>query len=93
MSTSERSAEATASLAKNPFAAHAATFTRAWLSKSPAALANLMAGRPAIPRDVDAQMLRFAVEESGVRTIGEDHRRAMRAAFWLVLTTEMPPKL
>lgn len=81
------------SLGSNPFAAHAAAFTRAWLARAPAsALANLVAGRPAIPRDLDAQMLRFAVEQSGVRTIGEDDRRAMRAAFWLVLTTETPPK-
>jgi len=79
------------SLASNPFASHAAAFTRVWLAKSPAsALAHLVAGRPAIPRDIDAQMLRFAVEHSGVRTIGEDDRRAMRAAFWLVLTTETP---
>lgn len=93
MSTAGRSPEARASLASNPFAAHAAAFTRAWLSRSPAALANLVAGRPAIPHDIDAQMLRFAVQESGVRTIGEDDRRAMRAAFWLVLTTETPPKV
>ena len=78
-------------LGSNPFAAHAATFTRAWLARAPAsALANLVAGRPAIPRDIDAEMLRFAVGQSGARTIGEDDRRAMRAAFWLVLTTETP---
>jgi uncharacterized LabA/DUF88 family protein len=88
-----RSPGSAESLASNPFASHAAAFTRAWLAKSPAsALANLVAGRPAIPRDIDAQMLRFAVEHSGVRTIGEDDRRAMRAAFWLVLTTETPPQ-
>jgi hypothetical protein len=79
------------SLASNPFAAHAAAFTRAWLAKAPSgALANLVAARPAIPRDIDAQLLRFAVEQSGVRTIEEDDRRAMRAAFWLVLTNEAP---
>ena len=79
------------SLASNPFAVHAATFTRAWLARAPAtALANLVASRPAIPREIDAQMLRFAVEQSGARTIGEDDRRAMRAAFWLVLTTDTP---
>ncbi|MHB2021825.1 MAG: NYN domain-containing protein [Mycobacteriales bacterium] len=80
------------SLASNPFATHAAAFTREWLAKAPAgAMANLVAGRPAIPRDIDAQMLRFAVERSGVRTIGDDDRRAMRAIFWLVLTNEAPP--
>ncbi len=80
------------SLSSNPFAVHAASFTRAWLAKAPAsALSNLVAGRPAIPRDIDAQMLRFAVEQSGIRTIGEEDRRAMRVMFWLVLTTETPP--
>jgi len=79
------------SLASNPFADHAATFTRAWLAKVPSgALANLVADRPAIPRDIDAQMLRFAVEQSGVHKIEEDDRRAMRAAFWLVLTNAAP---
>ena len=79
----------TGSLAANPFAAHAATFTREWLAKAPASgSANLVAGRPSIPRDIDAQILRFAVNASGVRTIGDEDRRAMRAAFWLVLTTE-----
>ena len=83
--------DAERSLGSNPFAAHAVTFTRAWLAKAPAsALANLVAVRPAIPRDIDAQMLRFAVEQSGARTIGEGDRRAMRAAFWLVLTTDTP---
>jgi len=79
------------SLASYPFASHGAAFTRAWRAKSPSgALAKLVAGRPAIPRDIDALMLRFAVEHSGVRTIGENDRRAMCAAFWLVLTTETP---
>lgn len=89
--SSNRASGPPASLASNPFAAHAAAFTRAWLAKAPSgALANLVAARPAIPRDIDAQMLRFAVEQSGVRTIEEDDRRAMRAAFWLVLTNEAP---
>ena len=80
-----------ASLASNPFATHAAAFTRALLADAPSgALVNLVAARPAIPRDIDAQMLRCAVEQSGVRTIEGDDRRAMRAAFWLVLTNEAP---
>lgn len=86
-----RPSGAPAALSSNPFAVHAAAFTRAWLAKAPSgALANLVAGRSAIPRDIDAQMLRFAAEESGVHTIGEDDRRAMRATFWLVLTNEAP---
>jgi hypothetical protein len=89
--SSNRPSGPPASLASNPFAAHAAAFTRAWLAKAPSgALANLVTARPAIPRDIDAQMLRFAVDQSGIRTIEEDDRRAMRAAFWLVLTNEAP---
>lgn len=89
--SSNRPSGPPAALASNPFAVHAAAFTRAWLAKAPSgALANLVVARPAIPRDLDAQMLRFAVEQSGVRTIEEDDRRAMRAAFWLVLTNEAP---
>ena len=42
---------------------------------------------------MDAQMLGFAVEQSGVRTIEEGDRRATRAAFWLVLTNEAPSTL
>ncbi len=89
--SSNRPSGPPASLASNPFAAHAAAFARAWLAKAPSgALANLVAARPAIPREIDAQMLRFAVEQSDVHTIEEDDRRAMRAAFWLVLTNKAP---
>jgi hypothetical protein len=78
--SSNRPSGPPASLDNNSFVDHAVAFTRAWLAKAPSSvLASLIATQPVIPRDIDAQMLRFTAEQSGVRTIGDDARRAMRS--------------
>ena len=64
-------------------AAVAEEFARDWLAKASAEdIAAIVAGRPKVPRTLDALMLQHAVQATGLHTIAEEPRRAMRAAFW-----------
>jgi len=67
------------------FSAFAEQFARDWMSKTtPEERAALLANRPRIPKELDSQMLQYTVRASGVYTIGDEPRRAMRAAFWRI---------
>lgn len=66
---------------------HAEQFARDWLAKATSSeLAALVSGRPRIPRDLDALLLQHTARASGVHTIADEPRRAMRAAFWTAIT-------
>lgn len=64
-------------------------FAREWLGKAaPSEVSAILAERPRIPREMDALMLQHAVRATGINTIADQPRRAMRAAFWRVIDQE-----
>jgi uncharacterized LabA/DUF88 family protein len=64
-------------------------FARDWIAKStPAELAALLAARPVITPELDAALLQYVSQQSGVFRIGEAERRAVREAFWAVVGAE-----
>lgn len=68
---------------------YARQFAHEWLAKATAAeIGRVVIHRPKVPRPLDALMLENAAGVLGVRTISDDVRREMRAAFWLVVEAE-----
>ncbi|MHB1738660.1 MAG: hypothetical protein ACYCXA_04105 [Actinomycetes bacterium] len=49
-------------------------------------VAALVAGKPKIPRELDAQMLQEATGGPGGHTISDSDRRSMRREFWQTVT-------
>jgi hypothetical protein len=61
-------------------------FARDWLSRANAEeIAAIVAARPRIPQNLDASILQFTVRKTGIHTIGDEPRRAMRVAFWAAI--------
>ncbi len=61
----------------------AESFAREWIGKANSSeIAAIGTGRPRIPRDLDAVILQHAVSQTGIHTIPDGARRAMRSAFW-----------
>ena len=69
--------------------AHAREFAHEWMTKATGGeLTALLSGRPRIPKELDAALLQHAVQASGIKTIEEGPRKAMRLAFWNVIAAE-----
>ncbi len=65
----------------------AETFARRWLANATEGeVAALVAGKPKIPRELDAQMLQEATGGPGGHTISDSDRRSMRREFWQTVT-------
>jgi hypothetical protein len=74
------------------FVTCAKEFARQWLEKAtPSEVAAIVTNRPRIPRDLDALILQHAVHATGVFTIADEPRRAMRAAFWAEINQVATP--
>ncbi|MFZ0666139.1 MAG: NYN domain-containing protein [Acidimicrobiales bacterium] len=74
------------------FVTCAKEFARHWLEQTTSSeVAAIVADRPRIPRDLDALILQHAVRATGVFTIADEPRRAMRAAFWAEINQVAPP--
>lgn len=58
-------------------------FAIGWLNRAPAgALQELVSNRPRVDATVDAELMRYACDATGVVQIDEEGRHLLRAGFW-----------
>ncbi len=71
------------------FSVIAKEFALGWKAKATGGeIAALLSDRPRIPKELDAALLQHAVQTSGVNSIEEGPRKAMRVSFWTTLAAE-----